>query len=258
MYKAKAKLGGKLQAKEVEVRIEDTGVEVDDEELLVANHNWDAPVTGTIYGALLNYQGTMEAMKDELTKDPYKAPPKAPILYIKPQNTVIGHQMTIPLPDDVQELEAGACLGVVIGQKAARVKQAEALQYIAGYTIVNDISVPHESVFRPAVKHKARDGFCPAGPWVMERDAVPNPDQLGIEVRVNGEVQQRNNTKNLVRSVSKLLADVTEFMTLDEGDVLLVGIPENPPRVKAGDHIRIEIERVGALENVVSKRGNQV
>ncbi|MFD2924656.1 hypothetical protein [Halobacillus naozhouensis] len=81
-YKAKAKLSRKLQVEEVEVRVEDTGVEVKEEKLYRAERKWDAPVIGTIYRTVLNYKGTLEAMKDELTKDPYKAPPKAPILYI--------------------------------------------------------------------------------------------------------------------------------------------------------------------------------
>src|SRR5690606_5661202 len=123
--------------------------------------------------------------------------------------------------------------------------EAEAMDFIAGYTVVNDVSVPHESVYRPAIPHKSRDGFCPVGPWIVDRDEVELPDQLAIRVFINGELRQENTTANLIRPISKLLADVTEFMTLSAGDVLLVGIPEQAPRVQTGDFVKIEIEGVG-------------
>ncbi|SFF73020.1 5-carboxy-2-oxohept-3-enedioate decarboxylase HpaG1 subunit [Halobacillus alkaliphilus] len=252
MPKAKAKFSGRLQMQEIDVHLNEGTVQwngsVDS-----SNYTWDPPISGTVYGTLLNYQGALDQMEDALHQDPYKSPPKAPILYIKPKNTITGNQTVIPMPEDVSELEVGACLGLVIGEKASRVSEDEAMSYIEGYTIVNDISVPHESVFRPAVKHKSRDGFCPAGPWIVERDDVPTPDNLTIRVYVNGECKQENHTGNLVRSVAQLLSDVTEFMTLEKGDTLLVGIPENPPRVKDGDQIRIDIEQVGVLENKVKK-----
>jgi len=211
----------------------------------------DAPVSGTIYGVLLNYKGAFERMGEEFNEDPYKAPPKAPILYIKPVNTIIGYGAPIPMPATVQELEVGAALGVVIGRKATRVSKEEALGYVAGYTIVNDVSIPHKSIYRPAISQKCRDGFCPVGPWVIERDAVVNPDKLTIRVYINGELAQENTTANLIRSVSQLIAEVTDFMTLNEGDVLLVGVPEDAPLVKTGDQVRIEIAEVGTLENIV-------
>ncbi|UZJ80994.1 fumarylacetoacetate hydrolase family protein [Fictibacillus sp. KU28468] len=209
------------------------------------------PVPGTVYGTLLNYKGAMAALGDAVNEAPYTEAPKGPILYIKPVNTINGHGSAIPLPEDVEELEIGAALGVVIGSTATRVSMDEALDYVAGYTVVNDVSVPHESVYRPAIKQKARDGFCPVGPWVIERDAVANPDSLSVKVWINGELKQENTTANLVRSVSRLIADVTEFMTLNAGDVLMVGVPEKAPLAKARDAVRIEIEGVGSLENTI-------
>ncbi|MBA4603676.1 fumarylacetoacetate hydrolase family protein [Thermoactinomyces mirandus] len=212
---------------------------------------WDAPVSGTVYGTLLNYKGALEALGNEVNEAPYLAPPKAPVLYIKPANTVIGYGMPIPLPQGVPQLEIGAALGVVIGSRATRVREKEALAYVAGYTVANDVSIPHKSLYRPAIKEKARDGFCPLGPWVMERDAVVNPDSLRIRVFINSKLQQENTTENLIRPVRRLIADVTEFMTLNPGDILLVGVPEGAPLAKAGDRVRIEIDGVGRLENTV-------
>lgn len=251
MGKAIVKLQGNQQAEEIEVNPKTGTVKRDGKENHIENLSLDAPVSGTIYGALLNYKGTLAALGAEVNEAPYKEPPKAPILYIKPVNTIIGYGMPIPLPNGVPELEAGAALGVVIGRNASRVKEDEAMEYVKGYTVVNDISVPHKSFYRPAISQKARDGFCPVGPWIIERDAVANPDALGIRVFVNGELRQENTTENLIRSVSRLIADISDFMTLSSGDMLLIGVPENAPIVHVGDRIRIEIDEVGILENTV-------
>jgi 5-oxopent-3-ene-1,2,5-tricarboxylate decarboxylase/2-hydroxyhepta-2,4-diene-1,7-dioate isomerase len=111
--------------------------------------------------------------------------------------------------------------------------------------------VPHDSIYRPAVQHKSRDGFCPIGPWVINQQALENPDDLLIRVYINEELRQENSTTNLIRSVGRLLADVTEFMTLSPGDVLLVGVPEEAPQANIGDIVRIEIAGIGSLENII-------
>lgn len=217
----------------------------------VSNVSWNPPVTGTVYGVLLNYQGKFDELKEQFNEAPYKQPPKAPILYIKPANTLSGCNQPIPLPKGEKELEVGAALAVVIGKTATRIKAEDADKYIEGYTIANDVSIPHQSYYRPAIKQKARDGFCPVGPWIVSQDDVTDPGQLETRVYINGELRQENNTKNLIRSIPTLLEDVTEFMTLRKGDVLLVGVPEKPPHVKDGDEIRIEIDRIGVLVNKV-------
>lgn len=248
MYKVKFKLQGQHHT-EATVDIGNSSVQINHSEIHPSQLKWDAPVSGNVYGTLLNYKGVLAALGDAVNESPYKAPPKAPILYIKPANTIIGYGVAIPLPASIEQLEIGATLGIVIGKTATNVSVDQAKEVIAGYTIVNDITVPHDSIFRPAVQHRARDGFCPIGPWVIDKDAVKDPDNLSLRVYVNGEMVQQNTTSNLIRSVSQLIAEVTEFMTLFAGDVLLVGVPENPPLAKAGDNIRIEIDQIGFLEN---------
>lgn len=213
----------------------------------------DVPVNGTVYGTLLNYKGEYKQLETSMTEDPYKAPPKAPILYIKPINTHIGYGESIPLPEGVEEVSVGAALGVVVSKTAKRIRKEDALDYVEGYTIINDISIPHESFYRPAYKEKARDGFCPIGPWILQRDAIENPNELGIRVYINGELRQENTTSNLIRSVEQLFEEVTDFMTLYEGDILLVGVPENAPIAKENDHVKIEIDEVGTLANKIIK-----
>ncbi|MBY8909156.1 fumarylacetoacetate hydrolase family protein [Salinicoccus roseus] len=226
-------------------------VMIDAEQHNISEFNFDVPINGTVYGALLNFKGAYAQYEGQLNDDPYKAPPKAPILYIKPINTYIGDGEAVPMPQSEETLSAGAALAVVIGKTATRLEKSNALDHVAGYTIVNDISIPHESIYRPAYKEKARDGFCPIGPWITERDSVGDPNALKISVYVNGELKAENNTSNLIRSVEGLLADVTEFMTLYEGDVLLVGVPEDMPLLKAGDTVKVEVEGIGVLENEV-------
>lgn len=248
MHKIKLKLRGIEQILEGKVDdqgiVEIQGIDYDADTLPV-----DVPINGTLYGTLLNYKGAFEMLEPSMSKAPYKNPPKAPVLYIKPKNTFISHRKAIPLPENVETLEMGAALGIVIGKTATKVAEEEALDYVAGYTVVNDVSIPHESVHRPAVKEKARDGFCPIGPWITSSESIQNPNDLHITVSVNGEVKQENTTKHLIRSVEKLLADVTEFMTLKKGDVLLVGVPENAPQAKENDLVKIEIEGIGSIEN---------
>jgi 5-oxopent-3-ene-1,2,5-tricarboxylate decarboxylase/2-hydroxyhepta-2,4-diene-1,7-dioate isomerase len=207
------------------------------------------PTRGTVYGTLLNHRDALAALGDQVHAAPYKVPPKAPILYIKPRNTVIGHRVPVVVPADAAELEMGATLGVVIGRTAARVAESEALAFVAGYTVVNDISVPHASVYRPSMRFKCRDGFCPIGPAIVARALVPTPDALGIAVAIDGETVQRSSTAGLFRPVARLIADVTEFMTLFPGDVLTVGVAASAPRARTGQTVKITIHGVGQLEN---------
>ena len=205
---------------------------------------------GTVYGTLLNFRGALQALGDAVHQPPLKAPPKAPILYIKPRNTHAGDGDAVALPPGVDALEFGASLALVIGRTACRVAERDALEHVAGYAIVNDVSVPHASYYRPALRFKCRDGFCPIGPTVP-RNAVEDPDALAIEVEVDGKIVQRDHTATLIRPVAKLLADVTEFMTLAPGDLLMVGVPAGAPRLRAGQRATIRIEQLGELRNHV-------
>lgn len=251
MSKAIVKFSSLLHPKEVVVDASSNTIFLNDKKFTTEQTSLDAPISGTVYGTILNYKGELEALGSAVNEAPYKQPPKAPVLYIKPINTIIGFQKPIPLPSDVSNLQIGAALGVVIGKNATNVSEKNALEYVAGYTIVNDVSVPHDSVYRPAISQKSRDGFCPVGPWVIERDAIADPNQLSIQVFINGELKQQNTTANLIRPVSQLISEITSFMTLYEGDILLVGVPENPPLAKEGDLVRIEIEGIGSLENKI-------
>jgi 5-oxopent-3-ene-1,2,5-tricarboxylate decarboxylase/2-hydroxyhepta-2,4-diene-1,7-dioate isomerase len=208
----------------------------------------------TVVGALLNFRGAWQAMEPAMQKEPHFKPPKHVVLYLKPANTWRATGDDIVLPAGVDEVEVGATLGIVIGASTARVSEEEALQYVAGYIAVNDVTVPHAAVLRPPIRQKCRDSFCPMGPMIAAASVV-DPDALEICAYVNGELKMSNTTRNLVRPIARLIAEVTEFMTLEAGDVLLVGVPENVPRARAGDRVAVEIEGVGHVENVLRAEG---
>jgi 5-oxopent-3-ene-1,2,5-tricarboxylate decarboxylase/2-hydroxyhepta-2,4-diene-1,7-dioate isomerase len=222
---------------------------LDFKELTMSNM-FQPPVGGTVYGTLLNHREALTALGDQVNAAPYKAPPKAPILYIKPRNTWAQSGDAVVVPSDAHELQIGATLGLVIGRTACKVTAANALDHVAGYVVVNDISVPHDSFYRPSMRFKCRDGSCPMGAYVP-RDAVANPDALAVTVAIDGVVVQHTDTGGRFRSVAQLLADVTEFMTLHPGDILSIGVAAHAPLARAGQRVTIIIEGVGQLENAL-------
>ncbi|RKR38224.1 fumarylacetoacetate hydrolase family protein [Paraburkholderia sp. BL17N1] len=200
-----------------------------------------APVRGAVYGTLLNDCAALAALGDAVHAAPYKAPPQAPVLYLKPRNTLAGHRARVVVPDDALGVEVGASLGVVIGRTATRVSVAQAFDYIAGYTLVADLSVPHASVYRPSVRFRARDGFCVVGPAVVASHHVATPDNLAIRVQLGSRDAFTASTASSVRNVAQLLADVTDFMTLSAGDVITLGVPHGSPVAYIGDTATLSI-----------------
>jgi 5-oxopent-3-ene-1,2,5-tricarboxylate decarboxylase/2-hydroxyhepta-2,4-diene-1,7-dioate isomerase len=194
-------------------------------------------------------RSALTELGSKAAQPPYNAPPRAPVLYIKPRNTLAASGDAVEIPAGLSELEAGPCLGLVIGRTACRVPKEGALHHVAGYLIVNDVSVPHDTFYRPSIRFKARDGFCPLGPAVVPRDAIVDPDALTLRTYVDGVLVQMSSTADLVRSAASLLADVTEFMTLSPGDVLALGVAWPAPRVRAGQRVDIVADALGTLSN---------
>ncbi|MFT3666078.1 fumarylacetoacetate hydrolase family protein [Piscinibacter sp.] len=204
-------------------------------------------LSGTVVGALLNDPAQLAALGDAVHAAPHKAPPHAPVLEVKPRHTLAGDGAAVELPAGEAALEVGASLGIVIGATACRVDAARALSHVAGYLVALDFSLPLAAHYRPAVRLKARDGFCPLGPAVVPASAVADPDALGVDVSVDGAVAHRHTTAGRVRGVAALIADVSEFMTLQPGDVLLLGRAHGAPLARAGQTVAARIEGVGTL-----------
>ena len=206
-------------------------------------------LSGAVYGTLLNHRSALTELGSRAAQPPYNAPPRAPVLYIKPRNTLAASGEAVEIPAGMSELEVGPCLGLVIGRTACGVPEERALHHVAGYLIVNDVSVPHDTFYRPSIRFKARDGFCPLGPAVVPRDAIDDPDALILRTYVDGVLVQTSSTADLVRPAARLLADVTEFMTLIPGDVLALGVARPAPRVRAGQCVDIVADPLGTLSN---------
>jgi 5-oxopent-3-ene-1,2,5-tricarboxylate decarboxylase / 2-hydroxyhepta-2,4-diene-1,7-dioate isomerase len=206
-------------------------------------------LSGTVYGTLLNHRSALAVLGEAASRPPYNAPPDAPVLYVKPRNTLALQGSVVRIPDGTRELEVGAAVGLVIGRTACKVSEQEALDYVAGYLIVADVSVPHSNYHRPSIRFKARDGYCPLGPAVTARAAIANPDALTVRTYIDDALVQTASTADLIRPAARLLADVTEFMTLAPGDVLALGAAGPAPRVRSGQTVTIEIDGLGSLSN---------
>lgn len=203
--------------------------------------------TGTVYGTLLNFKTEMAAMQAQMHESPYKAPPQAPVLYIKPANTWSANGASIAVPARVPEVEIGATVAMVIRSNGSN-------QQIH-YVLMNDLSIPHSSFFRPPVKFKCLDGFLGIGSNTIETDKAQD---FKLEVRVNGNLVQSLDFSQLVRPAVQLLTDVGEFMTLRDGDVLMVGCDclahGKRPLAKVGDVIAISAPshpELGMLNNTL-------
>ena len=204
-------------------------------------------LSGVVYGCLLNDPAALAAIGAAAHAPPYKAPPQAPVLYVKPRNTLAGAGAGVELPAGVDTLEIGAALGIVIGRATCRVREEDALAHIAGWTLVADLSVPHDSFYRPSVRFKALDGSCLIGPGVVARAAIADPDALTLEVTIAGSGARSFTTAGMQRPVARLLQDVSAFMTLSAGDVLMLGVKAHAPQARAGDYWRIDCAQIGSL-----------
>jgi 5-oxopent-3-ene-1,2,5-tricarboxylate decarboxylase/2-hydroxyhepta-2,4-diene-1,7-dioate isomerase len=202
--------------------------------------------SGTVYGTLLNFRREWDLWSARMTQDPHKAPPKAPVLYVKSANTFCPAGQDLLLQDGVSEVDIGATLGLLIGAQAQ----------VTGAVLMNDWSVPHTSYYRPPVKFRCRDGFLGL-PAQATAGQVQDWAGLQLEVRRNGEQVQTVQLGDLMRAMPALLADVGEFMTLQPGDVLMVGTDcladGSRPRAKAGD--RVEISAPGFASVVTNVKG---
>ncbi len=186
--------------------------------------------------------------------------PENPVVFAKFANTVIGPQDDIPFYPISEQLDYEAEFAFVVGKKAKGVSREEALDYVVGYTIANDIT--YRDIQRRTLQWlqgKTVDGTAPMGPWLVTTDELPNPSGLEMVLTVNGEERQRANTDNLVFDVPHLVEFLSNLMTLEPGDIVLTGTPggvgfARDPQVflRDGDVVKIEIDKIGVLENRVS------
>jgi len=187
--------------------------------------------------------------------------PSEPIVFAKAATSVIGPGEAIVLPAASRKVDYEVELAVVIGRKARQVSAADAMQCVAGYMVLNDVSArdyQHEKPGRQWYLGKSFDTFCPTGPWLVTRDEIPDPHRLALQCEVSGEVMQSSSTAAMVFRVPEIIAYISRVFTLEPGDVIGTGTPpgvgeaRTPPRfLRPGDVVRCTIEGIGVLENPV-------
>ena len=205
-------------------------------------------VCGTVYGVILNDHASVQKI-GSLDEAPYKGAPKAPVLYIKPANTRVACGATVDLPKGANSVEVAATVGLVIGHPAARLSSGNALEAVAGIVLAADLSLPHASYYRPAIREKCFDGSLPL------TSVKPLSDLTGLVLttEIDGQVVDTRSLGDLIRSPAKLLADVSEWMTLNPGDVLLVGVGYQAPQAKAGSQVKVSAEGLGSLNFTIAE-----
>lgn len=207
---------------------------------------------GKIICVGLNYRDHAEEQGTDL--------PTAPLLFAKWNNTLIGPGDPIAIPPLVTKCDFEAELGVVIGSTVSRASAENALEAVAGYVCVNDVSA-RDLQFADGqwTRGKSPDSFCPVGPRLVPREEIPDPQALGIRAILNGETVQDSNTGNMVFGVADIVAYITQTVTLEPGDLIATGTPagvgafRTPPLfMKPGDEITIEIDGIGSITNPVT------
>ncbi len=203
--------------------------------------------------------------------------PKEPIIFLKPTSSLSGPNDEVMLPKgiipkkgntplrlvDSKRSDWEVELGIVIGDKARSVPESKAMQYIAGYTIVNDVSERAYQLDAAAgqwTRGKGCDTFCPVGPWLVTKDEISRPQNLSIWLELNGKKMQNGNTKTMVFNIKELISYVSYYMTLYPGDIIATGTPPGvgmgmkPPRyLKRGDEMKLGIDGLGVqIQKVVA------
>jgi 2,4-diketo-3-deoxy-L-fuconate hydrolase len=185
--------------------------------------------------------------------------PQQPMLFAKWTSAMVGPGQAIVLPPDTREVDYEAELGVVIGKKCRGVSADKALDYVAGYLCVNDVSArDFQRMDGQFVRAKSQDTFGPIGPWMVTRDELVDPQALGIRCSVNGRMLQNSNTREMIFGVRELIAFISRGITLHPGDLISTGTPsgvgfaQKPPVfLHAGDEVAVELDGIGRLTNPV-------
>ena len=204
---------------------------------------------GTVIALGLNYADHVKELSKELTvtsKD-------EPLVFLKGPGTLIGHRGQTRRPSDVTFMHYECELAVVIGRTAKRVKAADAMEHVAGYTVCNDYAFRDylENWYRPNLRVKNRDTATVLGPWFVDAADVPKPHDLTLSTHVNGKCTQQGNTKDMINDIPSLIEYLSEFMTLQAGDVILTGTPDGVINVNPGDEVVTEIQGIGRLVNTI-------
>src|SRR5205807_7873544 len=186
--------------------------------------------------------------------------PEYPVIFTKAPTTVNGPYGDIVIDPAVSEqIDWEAELAVIIGKGGKNIREEDALSYVFGYTVLNDVTARDlQARHKQFFKGKSLDGSCPMGPWIVTADEIPDPYNLALRLRVNGETKQDSRTNLMIFSINKAISVLSQGMTLEAGDILATGTPSGvgfsrtPPEfLKPGDVVEAEVENVGLIRNRV-------
>lgn len=206
-------------------------------------------VKGQMLCVALNDSNQFNAMQAEFNQPPYKEAPTQPVLYFKPHNTWNIEGAEIEWPQNANLMVVGASLAVVIGRTCCRTSVEQALDFVQGYTLMHDFSLPEESYYRPDIKGKCLDGSAPIGANVIPAAQVNDLSTLEVITEINNKQVNCTPVSQLVRGVPELISIISRIMTLQAGDVIAVGFPGQRAEVKQGDLIHSSIAGVTELNN---------
>ena len=189
-------------------------------------------------------------------KESGREPPEEPVIFCKASTAVVGPEDKIVIDPEIGRVDPEVELAVVIGKRAKDVSQNEAGDFIAGYTILNDVSARKMQsddfeLRNPWFRSKSLDTFCPIGPCIVLPDEISPLDELDLELKVNGETRQKSNTNQLIFNVPQLIEYISGLMTLEPGDIISTGTPEGIAPVQPGDVVEATVEKIGTLTNYV-------
>ncbi len=182
--------------------------------------------------------------------------PDEPIMFSKTNNTLLPHNGTITFPKNIGRVDHEIELALVIGKKGRNIKKEDGLDYVAGYTIINDISARKMQIEdldkgHPWLRSKSYDTFCPIGPYLTPAGAVNNPYDIDLTLKINDVVKQHSNTSRMIFKIPELIEFASGIMTLMSGDIICTGTPEGISEIKDGDIVTCELSGLGILSNSV-------
>jgi len=187
--------------------------------------------------------------------------PEHPVFFTKPATSVIGHLGKVVHHKATERLDWEVELAVVLGKKGRDIPKEKAYDYVFGYTVCLDMTARDlQRIHGQWFKGKSLDTFCPIGPWIVHKSALPDPQQVRLICRVNGEVMQDGNTRDMIFDIPTTIESLSRGMTLEAGDIISTGTPSGvgfarvpPVFLKAGDKVEGEVERVGTLEVTIAE-----
>ncbi len=182
--------------------------------------------------------------------------PEEPVIFAKYPSTVIGNGDDIIKPEGIGRMDYECEFALIIGRTAKSISATDAMQYVAGYTILNDITardIQSKCIEQNELWSRSKnfDTFCPIGPCIVFRDSIPEPVEVELEMRVNGEVRQKGNTRDLIFPIPEVIEYITHTLTLYPGDVITTGTPQGVGEIIPGDVVEAFIEPIGTLKNTV-------